>query len=209
MSAVFPASIILVSNSLALFGSLGPFPLVTVCGKVSLLVTVTLSPFFTVIVSGSKFGLPCTEAPASIVSGFPGGPAVALVVPAGAGVVAAGPLGAALFACTCVSPGGIPILVRVPVSFSGGSFGFSFEAAGALWIIVFQNGIKIAAPKASTITIMRMPLAILLGLVLVMGLSSCVVIIFFTNLEWISHTFFVQFLSSSCRFYQINQHDDK
>src|SRR6476469_7259233 len=76
MSAVFPASIILVSNSLALFGSLGPFPLVTVCGKVSLLVTVTLSPFFTVIVSGSKFGLPCTEAPASIVSGFPGGPAV-------------------------------------------------------------------------------------------------------------------------------------
>src|SRR5678815_2955265 len=94
MSAVFPASTILVSNSLALFGSVGPFPLVTVCGKVSLLVTVTLSPFFTVIVSGSKFGLPCTEAPASIVSGFPGGPAVALVVPAGGGlVVAAGPLG--------------------------------------------------------------------------------------------------------------------
>src|SRR6185369_11022841 len=120
----------LVSNCFALFGSVGPFPLVTVCGTVSLLVTVTLSPFFTVIVSGSKFGLPCTDAPASIVSGFPGGPAVALVVPAGAGVVAAGPLGAALFACTCVSPGGIPILVRVPVSFSGGPFGFSFEAAG-------------------------------------------------------------------------------
>src|SRR6478736_10155184 len=104
MSAVFPASIILVSNSLALFGSVGPFPLVTVCGTVSLLVTVTLSPFFTVIVSGSKFGLPCTDAPASIVSGFPGGPAVALVVPAGAVLVVAGPLGA-VFGCTCVSPG--------------------------------------------------------------------------------------------------------
>src|SRR6476659_6255948 len=96
MSAVFPASIILVSNSLALFGSLGPFPLVTVCGKVSLLVTVTLSPFFTVIVSGSKFGLPCTEAPASIVSGFPGGPAVWLTaVGACAG---AAPLAAVAFA---------------------------------------------------------------------------------------------------------------
>src|SRR6476620_765688 len=92
MSAVFPASIILESNSLALFGSVGPFPLVTVCGTVSLLVTVTLSPFFTVIVSGSKFGLPCTEAPASIVSGFPGGPAVwftAAVACAGAAPLAA------------------------------------------------------------------------------------------------------------------------
>src|SRR6476659_8131322 len=96
MSAVFPASIILVSNSLALFGSLGPFPLVTVCGKVSLLVTVTLSPFFTVIVSGSKFGLPCTEAPASIVSGFPGGPAVWLTA-AGA-CAGAAPLAAFAFA---------------------------------------------------------------------------------------------------------------
>src|SRR4029079_16299176 len=94
MSAVFPASIILVSNSLALFGSLGPFPLVTVCGTVSLLVTVTLSPFFTVIVSGSKFGLPCTDAPASIVSGFPGGPAVWLTA---AGACAA-PLPAVAFA---------------------------------------------------------------------------------------------------------------
>src|SRR5678810_1273685 len=96
MSAVAPASIILVSNCFALFGSVGPVPLVTVCGKVSLFVTVILSPFFTVIVSGSKAGLPCTDAPASIVSGFPGGPAVALVVPAdGAPVVAAGPLGPA------------------------------------------------------------------------------------------------------------------
>src|SRR5678809_189067 len=107
MSAVAPASIMLVSNCFALFGSDGPVPLVTVCGKVSLLVTVILSPFFTVIVSGSKLGLPCTDAPASIVSGFPTAPAVALVVPAGAGlVVAPGPLGVAppltfalLFAC--------------------------------------------------------------------------------------------------------------
>src|SRR5206468_12561003 len=95
MSAVAPASIMLVSNSFALFGSVGPVPLVTVCGKVSLFVTVILSPFFTVIVSGSKSGLPCTDAPASIVSGFPGAPAVALVVPPGGLVVAAGLLGAA------------------------------------------------------------------------------------------------------------------
>src|SRR5678815_1696326 len=94
MSAVAPPSIMLVSNCFALFGSLGPVPLVTVCGKVSLLVTVILSPFFTVIVSGSMAGLPCTVAPASIVVGFPGGPVVALVVPAGGGlVVAAEPLG--------------------------------------------------------------------------------------------------------------------
>src|SRR4249920_4165466 len=79
MSAVAPASIMLVSNCFPVFGSLGPVPLVTVCGKVSLLVTVILSPFFTVIVSGSKLGLPCTDAPASIVSGFPTAPAVALV----------------------------------------------------------------------------------------------------------------------------------
>src|SRR5437867_9410125 len=119
MSAVAPASIMLVSNCFAVFGSLGPVPLVTVCGKVSLLVTVILSPFFTVIVSGSKSGLPCTDAPASIVRGFPAGPAVALVVPAGEGlVVAAGPLGAApaltfalLFACCFVTPSMFPILV--------------------------------------------------------------------------------------------------
>src|SRR5881409_2074588 len=88
MSAVAPASIMLVSNCFAVFGSLGPVPLVTVCGKVSLLVTVILSPFFTVIVSGSKLGLPCTDAPASIVSGFPTAPAVALVVPVDVAAVA-------------------------------------------------------------------------------------------------------------------------
>src|SRR5206468_2248703 len=88
MSAVAPASIMLVSNCFALFGSLGPVPLVTVCGKVSLLVTVILSPFFTVIVSGSKLGLPCTDAPASIVSGFPTAPAVTLVVAADGAAVA-------------------------------------------------------------------------------------------------------------------------
>src|SRR5881397_811897 len=88
MSAVAPASIMLVSNCFALFGSVGPVPLVTVCGKVSLLVTVILSPFFTVIVSGSKLGLPCTDAPASIVRGFPTAPAVALVVPVDGAAVA-------------------------------------------------------------------------------------------------------------------------
>src|SRR5206468_1161285 len=118
MSAVAPASIMLVSNCFALFGSVGPVPLVTVCGKVSLLVTVILSPLFTVIVSGSKLGLPCTDAPASIVSGFPGGPAVALVVPAGAGLVVAGPVGVApaltfalLFACGFTTISMFPILV--------------------------------------------------------------------------------------------------
>ncbi len=75
MSAVAPGSIMLVSNCFALFGSVGPVPLVTVCGKVSLLVTVILSPFFTVSVSGSKSGLPCTEDPSNIVNGVPGGPA--------------------------------------------------------------------------------------------------------------------------------------
>src|SRR5512132_1208825 len=88
MSAVAPASMMLVSNCFALFGSDGPVPLVTVCGKVSLFVTVILSPFFTVIVSGSKLGLPCTDAPASIVNGFPTAPAVALVVPADVAAVA-------------------------------------------------------------------------------------------------------------------------
>src|SRR5678815_1408087 len=96
MSAVAAASMMLVSNCFALFGSDGPVPLVTVCGKVSLLVTVTLSPFFTVIVSGSKFGLPCTDAPSSIVSGFPGGLAVWLTA-AGA-CAGAAPLPAVAFA---------------------------------------------------------------------------------------------------------------
>src|ERR1044072_3716797 len=98
MSAVAPASIMLVSNCFPVFGSLGPVPLVTVCGKVSLLVTVILSPFFTVIVSGSKAGLPCTDAPASIVSGFPTAPAVALVVPVDGAAVALVPVDGAAVA---------------------------------------------------------------------------------------------------------------
>src|SRR6266540_172029 len=124
MSAVAPASIMLVSNCFALFGSVGPVPLVTVCGKVSLLVTVTLSPFFTVIVSGSKLGLPCTDAPASIVRGFPAGPAVALVVPvreaavalvvaAGAGLVVAAPLAAGAAVALVVAADGAAVALVV------------------------------------------------------------------------------------------------
>src|SRR6188474_1543961 len=79
------------------------------------------------------------------------------------------------------------------------------DAIGGLCIMVCQKGTMIAAPKARVITIMRMPLAILLELVLVMGLSSCEVIVFFSNLERI---FYICFLATSCRFYQVNQHDN-
>src|SRR5678809_190789 len=124
MSAVAPASIMLVSNCFALFGSDGPVPLVTVCGKVSLLVTVILSPFFTVIVSGSKLGLPCTDAPASIVNGFPTAPAVALVVPVdGAAVALVVPVdGAAVAAVALVVPvdGAAVAAVALVVPVDGG-----------------------------------------------------------------------------------------
>src|SRR4029450_9433420 len=110
MSAVAPASMMLVSNCFALFGSLGPVPLVTVCGKVSLLVTVILSPFFTVIVSGSKAGLPCTDAPASIASGFPGGPAVALVVPVDGAAVALVPVDGAAVALVPVDGAAVALV---------------------------------------------------------------------------------------------------
>ena len=48
MSADLPPSIIEVSKDFALVGSVGPVPLVTVWGTLSLLVTVILSPFFIV-----------------------------------------------------------------------------------------------------------------------------------------------------------------
>src|ERR1044071_1292939 len=103
----------LVSNCFALFGSVGPVPLVTVCGKVSLLVTVILSPFFTVIVSGSKAGLPCTDAPASIVSGFPTAPAVALVPVDGAAVALVAPVDGAAVALVAPVDGAAVALVPV------------------------------------------------------------------------------------------------
>src|SRR5437867_3382440 len=127
MSAVAPASMMLVSNCFALFGSVGPVPLVTVCGKVSLLVTVTLSPFFTLIVSGSKLGLPFTDAPASIVNGFPIAPAVALVVAADGAAVALVVAADGAAVALVVAADGAAVALVVPV---GG--GLVVVVAGAL-----------------------------------------------------------------------------
>jgi hypothetical protein len=149
MSAVAPASIMLVSNSFAVFGSLGPVPLVTVCGKVSLLVTVILSPFLTVIVSGSKSGLPCTDAPASIVRGFPAGPAVALVVAvggaavalvvaAGAGLVVAAPLVARPAVALVVAVGGAAVALVVAVG--GAAVALVVAVGGALVVVAGPLG---------------------------------------------------------------------
>ena len=66
---------------MALFGSDGPVPLVTVWGKVSLLVTVIVSPFFADSGFGSNAGLPCTFAPLKIVNGVPAAAVTAALAP--------------------------------------------------------------------------------------------------------------------------------
>src|SRR5919202_609182 len=121
-------------------------------------------------------------------------------------MVVAPAIGPAVCGCCCcfdvvvvvvVVPSGLAIIVPEPSVGAVVVGVVMVETTGGFFAILCQLGIAMAAPTAITITIMSRPLATRLGEVLMMGLSSDVVVIFFTDLEWISH---VCRFTASCTF---------